>query len=217
MTKILLEVKKFGRYLHNFPVKKASIGYKLTGKVYSQFIQIIISSDGIVIFDKDNKLVKNILFKSIKECVDINVAEKLEIEKGGWDNFWNDYNVIYIDDGIDDTYLLFWSNIAGWQKKLHYDVFNLIQQWIKKSSPQLKKILLEISKEYDDNIIPISRIKEEFGLDTIDTYRKIEELTDSEYEFELSQKFVTIKRKTPQKSVENMIKAIKDNDIKDDQ
>ncbi|MHA1378543.1 MAG: hypothetical protein ACTSRG_09195 [Candidatus Helarchaeota archaeon] len=216
MTKILFEVKKYGRYLHNFPVKKASVGYKLTGKVYSQFIQIILSSDGIVIFNKDNKPLKNIPYKMIKEFKDINVAKKLQMKKGSWDYYWNDYNVIYIDNGKEEIYLLFWSNVAGWQKKLHYKFFNLIQQWFKKSAPQLKKFILEISNEYKDKQIPVSRIKEEFGLDTIDTYRKIEALKDPEYCFEIYQNFVTVKHKELEKPEENTIKTINDNRIKED-
>ncbi|MHA1301810.1 MAG: hypothetical protein ACTSO9_20510 [Candidatus Helarchaeota archaeon] len=196
MTKILFEVKKYGRYLHHFPVKRATIGYKLTGKVYSQFIQIILSSDGIMIFDNKHNLLKNIPYNAIKEYKEINVAEKLKMKKSSWDYFWNDYNVIFIDDGKEETFLLFWSNVAGWQKKLHKKVFKIIEDQIKKTPSNLRNQLLKIAKDYEDNVIPISRIKDEFGLDYIDTYRKIGELKDPDYEFELSQKAVRIKEKS---------------------
>ena len=188
--KILLEVQKYGRYLHNFPVKKMTVGYKLTGKVYSQFIQIILTSEAIKIFDGKNNLLKEIYYREIKECSEIHIAKKLQMKKGTWDYFWNDYKVIYIDDDKEETYLMFWSNFGGWQSKLHKKIFNLIHEQMKIAN--MKDFILRESKNYENGEIPLTKIKEEFDLDNLETYRRVETLEDSNYLFELSQKVVKV-------------------------
>ncbi len=214
-----MKVKRYGRYLHNFPVMKMSVGYKLTKKVYSQQIQIYLSVDGLSIFDK-NVLLRYIPYNDMIECLDVNIADKLQMKPGGWDYFWNNYNIIYINDGKDETYLMFWSNWAGWQKKIHYNVFDTIQEQLKIT--HFKEFLIKIAQDYVENYyqVPISRIKQEFGLETLEIYRKVEDLQknlrDPFVEFIPSSDHVTARPKLKIEATRAIIKSNKDVDTKDE-
>ncbi|MHA1301811.1 MAG: hypothetical protein ACTSO9_20515, partial [Candidatus Helarchaeota archaeon] len=189
----------YGRYSEEFPIKRTTLGYGLIPGIEFQRIVIKLTSKRIEIYDKEmiNKL-KDIPYTEINVCNDINVVKHFNINgytiKGKWNKFWYDFNVIYLNYSHNKAiYLLFWSTLGKWQKKLHYKIFNIIKEH--KELPNLKDFIIDIARTYENYKVPMLRIKKNFPLETTEILEILEKSPDEDFEFQLSNDFVKVEPK----------------------